>query len=65
MKRETKNLIVAAQNKSIKAHLVEVKIDKSRKDMLCRLCKKADFAVPGVIRIEEKEKIKKVTEDFE
>ena len=42
LKREAESLIVAAQNQSIRTNLVKTKIDKSQKDTLCRLCKKAD-----------------------
>ena len=45
LKRETEILIVAAQNQSIRTNLVKAKIDKSQKDMLCRLCKKADESI--------------------
>ena len=41
-KKETESLIVAAQNRSIRANLLKTKIDKNQKDTLCRLCKKAD-----------------------
>ena len=49
MKRETGSLIVAAQNQSIRTDLVKAKIDKSQKDMLCRLCKKADESIDQVV----------------
>ena len=42
LKRETESLIVATQNQSIRTNLVKIKIGKSQKDTLCRLCKKAD-----------------------
>ena len=42
LNRETESLIVVAQNQSIRTNLVKAKIDKRQKDMLCRLCKKAD-----------------------
>ena len=48
-KRETESLIVAAQNQSIRTNLVKAKIDKSQKDMLCRLCKKADESRDHVV----------------
>ena len=38
LKRETKSLIVAAQNQSIRTNLVKTKIDKSQEDSLCRVC---------------------------
>ena len=45
LKRETDSLIVAAQNQTIRTNLVKVKIDKSQKDTLHRLCKKADESI--------------------
>ena len=49
MKKETESLIVAAQNQSIRTNLVKAKIDKSQKDTLCRLCKKADESIDHVV----------------
>ena len=49
LKRETESLIVAAQNQSMKTNLVKAKIDKSQKDTLCRLCKKADESIDHVV----------------
>ena len=49
LKRETESLIVAAQNQSIRTNLVKVKIDKSQKDTLCRLCKKGDESIDHVV----------------
>ena len=49
LKRETESMIVAAQNQSIRTHLVKAKIDKSLKDMLLRLCKKADESIDHVV----------------
>ena len=49
MKRETVSLIVAAQNQSVRTNLVKAKIDKSQKDMLYRLCKKADESIDQVV----------------
>ena len=48
LKMETESLIVAAQNQSIRTNLVQVKIDKNQKDMLCRLCKEADESIDHV-----------------
>ena len=45
LKRETKSLIIAAQSQSIRTNVVKAKIDKSQKDTLCRLCKKAEESV--------------------
>ena len=41
-------LMVAAQNVSIRTNLVKAKINKSQKDTLCRLCKKADGIIDHV-----------------
>ena len=49
LKRETESLIVTAQNRSIRTNLVKTKIDKSQKDTLCRLCKKADESIECVV----------------
>ena len=48
-KREKESLIVATQNQSIRINLVKNKIDKSQKDTLCRLCKKADESIDHVV----------------
>ena len=50
LKRETENLIVAAQNQSIRTNLVKAKIDRSQKDTLYRLRKKADESIGYVVR---------------
>ena len=59
LKRETESLIVAAQKQSIRTNLVTAKIDKSQKDALCRLCKKADesinHGVNGCSKLAQKE----------
>ena len=59
MKRETENLIVAAQNQSIRTNLVKAKISKYQKDTLCRLCKNTDesidHAVSGYSKLAQKE----------
>ena len=49
MKRETESLILAAQNQSKGTNLVKAKIDKSQKDMLWRLRKKADESIDHVV----------------
>ena len=49
LKRETESLIVSAQNQSIRTNLVKAKIDKSQKDTLCKLCKKADESINHVV----------------
>ena len=42
-------MIVVAQNQSIRTNLVKAKIDKTQKDTLCRLCKKADESIDHVV----------------
>ena len=58
MKRETESL-VAAQNQSIKTNISKTKIDKSQKDTLCKLRKKAgesiDHVVNGCSKLAQKE----------
>ena len=49
MKRETKSLIVAAENQSIRTNLVKAKIDKSQGDSLCRVCTKVDESVDHIL----------------
>ena len=49
LKRETESLIVAAQNQSIRADLIKAKIDKSQKDALFRMRKKADEIIDHVV----------------
>ena len=48
LKRETENLIVAAQNLSIRANLVKARIDKSQGDSLCRICRKVDESIDHI-----------------
>ena len=45
LKRDTENLIVAAQNQSIRTNLVKARIDKSQGDYLCRVCRKVDESI--------------------
>ena len=45
MKRETESLIVAAQNESIRTHLVKANIDKIQAGSLCRVCRKIDESI--------------------
>ena len=51
--RQTKeirrDMIVAAQNQSIRTNVVKAKIDKSQKNRLCRLCKKTDESKDHVV----------------
>ena len=49
LKGETESLIVAAQNQSIRTNLVKAKINRSQKDTLCRLYKKADQSIDHVV----------------
>ena len=41
LKGEKESLIIAAQNQSMRTNLAKEKFNKSQKDKLCRLCKKA------------------------
>ena len=49
LKRETESLVVAAQNQSIQTNLVKVKINKSQKDSLCRVCGKVDESIDHIV----------------
>ena len=49
VKRETENIIVAAQNQSIRTNLVTAKIDKSHGDSLCKMCIKVDESIDHVV----------------
>ena len=49
LKRETKSLIVAAQNQSIRTNLVKARIDKSQGDSLCRVCRKVDESIDHIV----------------
>ena len=49
LKRETENLIVAAQNQSIRTKLVKARIDKSQGDSLCRMCRKVDESIDHIV----------------
>ena len=49
LKRETKSLIVAAQNQSIRTNLVKARIDKSQEDSLCRMCRKVDESIDHIV----------------
>ena len=59
LKRETKSLIVAAQNQSIRRNPVKASIDKSQGDSLCRVCGKVDesidYIVSGCSKLAQKE----------
>ena len=49
LKRETKSLIVTAQNQSIRTNLVKAKIDKSQGNSLCRVCRKVDESIDHIV----------------
>ena len=49
LKKETERLKMAAQNQSIRANLVKVKIDKSLGDSLCRVCRKVDKSIDHIV----------------
>ena len=49
LKREIESLIVAAQNRSIRATLVKAKIDESQGDSLCRVCRKVDEIIDHIV----------------
>ena len=58
LKRGTESLIVAAQNQSIRTNLVKAKIYKSRRDSLCRVCRRVeskDHIVFGCSKLAQKE----------
>ena len=59
LKRETECLIVTAQNQGIRINLVRAKIDKSKGDSLCRVCRKVeksiDHIVSGCSKLAQKE----------
>ena len=48
LRRETKSLIVAAQNQNIRTNLVKERIDKSHGDSLCRVCRKVDESIDHI-----------------
>ena len=49
LKRETKSLIVAVQNQSIRTNLVKAKIDISQGDSLCGMCRKVDESIGHIV----------------
>ena len=49
LKRKTENLIVAAENQSIRTNLVKAKIEKSQGDRLCRVCRKVDESIDHIV----------------
>ena len=50
LKRETENLIVAAQNQSIRTNLVKAKIVKSQGDSSHTVCIKVDESIDHIVR---------------
>ena len=59
LKRETESLIVVAQNQSVRVNLVKLKIDKSQRGSLRRMCRKVDentdHIVSGCSKLAQKE----------
>ena len=49
LKRETESLIVTAQNQSRRTNLVKAKIEKSRRDSLCIVCRKVDESIDHIV----------------
>ena len=49
LKMETESLLVAAQNQSIRANLVQAKIQKTQGDSLCRVCRKVDESIDNIV----------------
>ena len=49
LKRETENLIGAAQNQSIRTNLDKGKFAKSQGDSLCRVCRKLDESIDHIV----------------
>ena len=49
LNRKVESLTVAPQDLSIRKNLVQVKNDKTQKDILCRLRKKADERIDHVV----------------
>ena len=49
LERETKSLIVAAQNQSIRTNLVKANIDKSQGDSFCRVRRKVDESIDHIV----------------
>ena len=42
LKRETKSLIMAAQEQAIRTNLIKAKIDKTQQESKCRVCGQND-----------------------
>ena len=47
--RETENLILTAQNESIRTNLVKARIDKNQGDSFCRMCRKVDENIDHIV----------------
>ena len=45
LKKSTEGLIMAAQSQSLRTNAIKTKIDKTKSDPSCRLCKKSDETV--------------------
>ena len=49
LKRETKSLMVAGQNQTIRLNLVKAKMEKSQGNSLCRVCRKVDESIDHIV----------------
>ena len=49
LKRETKSLMVATQNQTIRTNLVKAKMEKNQGDSLCRVCRKVDESIDHIV----------------
>ena len=49
LKRETKSLIMAAQEQALRTNLVKAKLDKSQEDSMGRMCGKADESISHLL----------------
>ena len=48
-KRETKSLLIAAQNNAIRANHIKARIDKTQQNSKCRLCGDRDETIDHII----------------
>ena len=49
LKKETEGLLIAAQDQALRTNVIKAKIDKSRDDPKCRMCKEGDESVTHII----------------
>ena len=49
LKRETKSLIIAAQDQAIRTNYVKATIDKSQDDLKCRMCKQNNETISHIV----------------